>query len=85
MQRHGTIAPQDKRWTVPEAENAKRYALECLRLQADCWQLAAAAADPALRSHFERMAAFWGSFPDSGAGTIEPKGSSPDDESKVIH
>jgi hypothetical protein len=36
-----------------------KYALECLRLKADCKQLAVDVHSPALQSHFLRMASFW--------------------------
>jgi hypothetical protein len=36
-----------------------KYALECLRLEADCKQLAVDVHGPALQSHFLRMASFW--------------------------
>jgi hypothetical protein len=36
-----------------------KYALECLRLEADCKQLAVDVHSPALQSHFLRMASFW--------------------------
>jgi hypothetical protein len=36
-----------------------KYALECLRLEADCKQLAVDVHSPALQSHFLQMASFW--------------------------
>ena len=38
---------------------SNKYALECLRLAADCTQLSRDVADPALRSHYARMAQMW--------------------------
>jgi hypothetical protein len=40
-------------------EHLRRHALECLRLQADCMQLAGDAPSPNLQSHFLRMAGVW--------------------------
>lgn len=40
-------------------EQLQKLALECLRLEADCWQLAGAVRDPNLQSHFVRMARGW--------------------------
>jgi hypothetical protein len=41
------------------SEPQLKYALECLRLEADCTQLAVDVHSPALQSHFLRMARFW--------------------------
>ena len=43
-------------------ENLRRHTLECLRLQADCMQLAGDASSPNLQSHFLRMAGVWSSL-----------------------
>ena len=45
-----------------EAKQPQRHALECLRLQADCMQLAAIARSPNVQSHFVSMARFWGTL-----------------------
>jgi hypothetical protein len=45
-----------------EAKQLQRHALECLRLQADCMELAGVAHSPNLQSHFVSMARFWGTL-----------------------
>jgi hypothetical protein len=49
-----------------EAEQLRKHALECLRLQADCIELASAARSRNVRSHFVFMAEFWGNLAVSG-------------------
>jgi hypothetical protein len=49
-----------------EAKQLQRHALECLRLQADCMQLAGAACNLNVQSHFIFMAQFWGALAASG-------------------
>ena len=49
-----------------EAKQLQRYALECLRLQADCMQLAGVACSLNVQSHFVSMAQFWGALAASG-------------------
>jgi hypothetical protein len=44
----------------------QKHALECLRLQADCVQLAGVAHSPNVQSHFVSMARFWGTLAASG-------------------
>jgi hypothetical protein len=44
---------------VSESDYSRRHALECLRLAADCMQLAGDVQNPALQSHFVRMARVW--------------------------
>jgi hypothetical protein len=39
--------------------DSRKHALECLRLASDCKQLATDVHDPALQSHFVRMAGLW--------------------------
>lgn len=41
------------------SEFERKYALECLRLEADCRQLAQEAHTSSLQSHFLAMAIFW--------------------------
>ncbi len=56
------------------SNNQLKYHLECLRLAADCRQLASDITDPDLHSHFLRMAEVWtnltnrGSSGDTGPG-----------------
>ena len=56
-----------------EAKQLQKHALECLRLEADCVQLAGAARDPDVQSHFVAMARCWGTL--SVSGPISDAGS----------
>jgi hypothetical protein len=60
-----------------EAKQLQKHALECLRLQADCMQLAGVARSLTVQSHFVSMARFWGTLaasgPSSDAGSNPPK------------
>jgi hypothetical protein len=60
-----------------EAKQLQRHALECLRLQADCMQLAGVACSLNVQLHFVSMAQFWGALaasgPSSDAGLKFPK------------
>ena len=47
---------------MSESDNSRKYALECLRLEADCMQLAGIVHSPALQTHFVRMAREWSSL-----------------------
>ena len=49
-----------------EAKQLQKHALECLRLQADCMQLAGVARGLDVQSHFVSMARFWGILAASG-------------------
>jgi hypothetical protein len=44
----------------------QKHALECLRLQADCMELAGVAHGFHVQSHFAAMARFWGALAVSG-------------------
>ncbi len=44
----------------------RKRALECLRLAADCEQLARDVRSPRLQSHFHRMAKVWPALADRG-------------------
>jgi hypothetical protein len=44
---------------LSEADNSRKHALECLRLATDCMQLAGDLHNPALQTHFVRMAKEW--------------------------
>ena len=44
---------------MSEADYSRKHALECLRLAADSMQLAGDIQNPALQSHFVRMARVW--------------------------
>ena len=49
-----------------DPEQSRKHALECLRLEADCMQLAGDAPDPNSQSHFLRMARVWFAMAVSG-------------------
>jgi hypothetical protein len=49
-----------------DPEKLRKYALECLRLEAECMQLAGDAPDPNSQSHFLRMARVWFAMAVSG-------------------
>jgi hypothetical protein len=51
---------------VSESDNLGMHALECMRLAADCTQLARDVDSPALQSHFLRMAKVWSTLVDRG-------------------
>jgi hypothetical protein len=53
----------------PKPSRSLKHDLECLRLAAECKQLANDVPDPALRSHFLRMAEAWTSLADGAAAT----------------
>jgi hypothetical protein len=44
---------------VSESDYSRKHALECMRLAADTMQLAGDIQNPALQSHFVRMARVW--------------------------
>jgi hypothetical protein len=44
---------------MSKPEQMRKHALECLRLEADCMQLAGDARNPNVQSHFVRMARLW--------------------------
>ena len=47
---------------MSESDYSRKHALECLRLEADCMQLAGDIQNPALQSHLVRMARVWSSL-----------------------
>ena len=53
---------------VAEQDSLQIYILECLRLAADCRQLAGDVDSPALREHFHRMAELWTAFAEEAPG-----------------
>ena len=52
---------------MPESYHLRKHALACLRLAADCAQLARDAHSPALQSHFLKMAKVWPSLAERGS------------------
>ena len=51
---------------MSEPKNLSKHALECLRLEADCMQLAGASPNPNVQSHFLRMARVWSGMATAG-------------------
>jgi hypothetical protein len=52
-----------------EAKQQRKHVLECLRLQADCMELAKTAHSRDLQLHFDSMARFWSKLAVSGPGS----------------
>ncbi len=50
---------------MSDPEQSRKQALECLRLEADCKQLAGRVHSRSLQSHLLRMAAVWSTLPGS--------------------
>ena len=48
-----------------QSDNLRKQALECLRLEADCRQLAREVESPALQSYFTNLAKEWSALADS--------------------
>jgi len=48
-----------------DSDRSRKHTLECLRLKADCMQLAVETNSQSRASHFVRMAAVWSSLADS--------------------
>jgi hypothetical protein len=68
---------------VSGSDNSRKRALECLRLEADCMQLAGDLQDPALQSHFVRMARVWSDLAVRGPNAdTRTESGYPDSESK---
>ena len=51
---------------MPESDRLRRHALECLRLAADCEELALDVRDPDLAAHFDGMADLWSNLAEHG-------------------
>jgi hypothetical protein len=51
---------------VSEQEQSRKHALECLRLESDCLQLAGDTRNPNVQSHMVRMARVWFALAVSG-------------------
>ena len=47
---------------MSETVNWRKHELECMRMAADCMQLAGDVQNPALQSHFVRMARVWSNW-----------------------
>jgi hypothetical protein len=63
---------------VTESEHARKHSLLCLRLAAECRDLAAAASTPELRARALRMADRWEELVDQPAVEITPDGNQTD-------
>jgi hypothetical protein len=53
-------------------KRSPKYALECLRLESECRQLALRTANADLQSHYVRMAGVWSEFADNEALAAGP-------------
>ena len=68
---------------MSESDYSRRHALECMRMTADCLQLAGDLQNPALQSHFVRMAGVWTDLAVRGPNTdTRTESGYPDSESK---
>jgi len=56
-----------------DAKQLRKHALECLRLQADCMELAGVAHGSNVQSHFVFMAKFWGNLAVSGPSLMQAR------------
>jgi hypothetical protein len=65
---------------VSESDNLRKHALECMRLAADCMELAGDVHSPTLQSHFLRMARVWSAQADRG-----PRRRYPEQELKPVY
>jgi len=52
---------------VSKSDELRKKALECMRLAADCLQLAHATDDPDLKAHFVGVAKVWTNLAEDGA------------------
>jgi hypothetical protein len=57
---------------VPDSNYSRKHVLECLRLASDCMQLAGNVRNPALQTHFVRMAREWTSLAVQGSDANTP-------------
>ena len=65
---------------MAESEYARKHALLCLRLAAECRDMAAAASTPELRARALRMADMWEELADQPAVEIRPDDNQADPE-----
>ena len=72
-----------RRSAVAESEYARKHALLCLRLAAECRDLAAAASTPELRARALRMAGMWEELADQPGVEITPDGDETDPEQDI--
>lgn len=68
---------------MAESEYARKHALLCLRLAAECRDLAAAASTPELRARALRMAGMWEELADQPGVEITPDGDETDPEQDI--
>jgi hypothetical protein len=68
---------------VSESVYSRKHALECMRMAADSMQLAGDVQNPALQSHFVRMATVWSDLAVRGPNAdIRTESGYPGSESK---
>ena len=58
-----------------ESDGSRKHALECLRMEAECRQLAVETTSQNLQSHLVRMAGVWAAL--AGNGSTDTKTSKP--------
>jgi hypothetical protein len=63
---------------VSDQEVERKYLLECLRMKAECMQLAGEAATPELQRHFLEQAEVWGEMAERGPGANVAPPAGPD-------
>ena len=63
----GALARSD----MSDAQQIRKHGLECLRLQADCMQLAGDVRGSDMQSHFVRVAQYWARLAVSGPSKNE--------------
>ena len=68
---------------MAESEYARKHALLCLRLAAECRDLAAAASTPELRVRALRMADMWEELADQPAVEMTPDAGETDSEHDI--
>ena len=74
------LPPRKEERPMSESEHARKHSLLCLRLAAECRDLAAAASTPELRARVLRMADRWEELADQPAVEITPDGHQTDPE-----
>ena len=71
--RRGAAVSYDSRGRKVAMTNparSRKQSLECLRLESECKALAARAGNPALRSHFARLAQVWNGLAHRDTGAL---------------
>ena len=72
--------PPARRSAVSESDYARKHSLQCLRLAAECRDLAAIASTTEMRARVLRMADMWEELADQPAVEIRPDDNQADPE-----